>query len=521
MIKKIFFFFIFLFFSKVLLAQSINDNVCDKFYDQIRIKNSELELYNHPIWIQENAMYGFIIKSEYNEKDETWINTRDENNNISIFKTIYESDAYGKLFINDKIIYLNNQNTADLTDEEIDEIFDVNDEVKFEIKRENNELNNLYFDIKKKFFEQKTDVIPIFRIKSFQNIDIKNAEYTVNYDFDYYWYDDRLIELIKPLLEDEKGPMDKLIQEKKLKLKEDFNENTTVFGWYCDLTYEEFTKDQNLFLWHPEMEFVNLVKNDLENREVIVRFEYYIYGDGYENFFITIQDRGIATFFTRFNLKAFPFDSHVLEFIYADVKSSISAVSIDYDYYATLPLDENMKSKILEWNVPGNFAEYEAYTYYDKYNYEHDGIKTYFKIERNSTYYLFKVIAPIILILIVCWSVFWLRSDQIESRLTVSIVCLLTLIAYNFVIDENIPKLSYLTAMDQIILSSYFFASISTILSIYFAALNNKGNVNVLIIEKNIRIFGPLIYIFIVLSIMYLNINNNPSALGQMKAIFG
>ena len=107
-------------------------------------------------------------------------------------------------------------------------------------------------------------------------------KYTVNYDFDYYWYDDRLIELIRPLLEDEKGSMNKLIKEKKLELKEDFNENTTVFGWYCELTYEEFTKDQNI--WHPEMEFVNLVKNDLENREVIVRFEYYIYGDGYENF---------------------------------------------------------------------------------------------------------------------------------------------------------------------------------------------------------------------------------------------
>ena len=38
----------------------------------------------------------------------------------------------------------------------------------------------------------------------------------------------------------------------------------------------------------------------------------------------TIQDRGIATFSTKFNLKAFPFDSHILEFIYADVKSSIS-----------------------------------------------------------------------------------------------------------------------------------------------------------------------------------------------------
>ena len=210
-----------------------------------------------------------------------------------------------------------------------------------------------------------------------------------------------------------------------------------------------------------------------------------------------------------------------LEFIYSDTKHSVSVQGIDYDYYVTLPLDEKLKSKVLEWNIKGDFAEYKAITYYDKYDYVYDGIKTYFSIERNSSYYVYKVIAPIILILIVCWSVFWLRLEQIESRLTVSIVCLLTLIAYNFVIDENIPKLPYLTAMDQIILSSYFFASVPTILSIYYLNLDNNKNSHLLITQKYVRIIGPLLYIFVILIIMYANINNNPSALGVMKNVFG
>ena len=102
-----------------------------------------------------------------------------------------------------------------------------------------------------------------------------------------------------------------------------------------------------------------------------------------------------------------------------------------------------------------------------------------------------------------------------------SIVCLLTLIAYNFVIDENIPKLPYLTAMDQIILSSYFFASVPTILSIYYLNLDNNKNSHLLITQKYVRIIGPLLYIFVILIIMYANINNNPSALGVMKNVFG
>ena len=68
-------------------------------------------------------------------------------------------------------------------------------------------------------------------------------------------------------------------------------------------------------------------------------------------------------------------------------------------------------------------------------------------VERESGYYLYKVILPIILILSVCWLVVWIDPKELEARLTVTIVCLLSLIAYNFVIDSELPKLEYLTVL--------------------------------------------------------------------------
>ena len=56
---------------------------------------------------------------------------------------------------------------------------------------------------------------------------------------------------------------------------------------------------------------------------------------------------------------------------------------------------------------------------------------------------------------------------ELESKLTITIVCLLSLIAYNFIIDKEIPKLEYLTTIDWIILLSYFYAAMPNILSIY------------------------------------------------------
>ena len=75
--------------------------------------------------------------------------------------------------------------------------------------------------------------------------------------------------------------------------------------------------------------------------------------------------------------------------------------------------------------------------------------------------------------------------------------------------------------MDQIILSSYFFASVPTILSIYYVNLVEDQKLTLLNSQKYIRILGPIIYLLAIIFIMYSNINKNPSALGSMKIIFG
>ena len=94
-----------------------------------------------------------------------------------------------------------------------------------------------------------------------------------------------------------------------------------------------------------------------------------------------------------------------------------------------------------------------------------DGLEIKIEVQRNHQYYIFKVIFPIILILLICWSVFWIHPRELESKLTITIVCLLSLIAYNFVIEEDVPKLAYLTIMDHLILASYIFATIPNFLS--------------------------------------------------------
>lgn len=123
-----------------------------------------------------------------------------------------------------------------------------------------------------------------------------------------------------------------------------------------------------------------------------------------------------------------------------------------------------------------------------------DRIQIKITVERNINYFIFKIIIPVFLILTIAWSVMWIPPNQVESRLTTSIIALLALIAYNFVFNEDLPKLSYLTSLDRYILLSYLFCAIPTFLTIYFSRITKKDYKIALEINKRSRLFGTIIY---------------------------
>ena len=115
-----------------------------------------------------------------------------------------------------------------------------------------------------------------------------------------------------------------------------------------------------------------------------------------------------------------------------------------------------------------------------------------------------------VLILLICWGSVWIDPKEIESRLTITIVCLLSLIAYNFVIDSEMPKLEYLTVMDWIILISYIYATIPNFLSIISFRLLKTNLPMCERIETYSKKYGILSYVTIIFVIVAINANLNP-----------
>ena len=80
-----------------------------------------------------------------------------------------------------------------------------------------------------------------------------------------------------------------------------------------------------------------------------------------------------------------------------------------------------------------------------------------------------------VMLVSMAWSTFWLDPDAISDRLNVSFVGILTIVAYQFVVIDNMPRNSYLTFTDILLLISFFITSLTIPHSLYVKSLTDRG----------------------------------------------
>ena len=327
-------------------------------------------------------------------------------------------------------------------------------------------------------------------------IDGKKQNFIANVEFDIAWQDDSSLNLAKNLFGNDNY---RCSWDENDNVIGNFNFFTPAFGWTNKIDYDE----------------------DKEFEEV--SFTYYSeYEDQPAMVWMGTKTKVVSTFKTDFNYRSFPFDTQNIGF---------GLINYDSDYIGTWGHENitiRMQQKDPELILKRSSSSVSGWDLgeqkLEKYTQKIDEQNTHTSIAnlsqeltRNSGYYMFKVIGPIIIILIICWSVFWTSSKELESRLTVTIVCFLSLIAYNYVIDDELPKLSYLTLMDYVVLLSYIFAGIPSILSIVSHRYYQSNKNEFLKIDQWAGIAGPILFIallYLLVSIIAnINIENSDELL--------
>jgi hypothetical protein len=442
---------------------------------------------------------GFELKLAWNYEKEDWDYYQDKNGFYYVGR-ITDFNLVGQINIGDKIISANNLDLRKLNLDNYDltfqDIFD--DGAKVDLV-----LNNKEKQYSLSLTKYERDLIDPFLdvyIKSLvldeplKKIEARIAIEAANTFSD----DDPMYELAKDILWfDEKDPVE--IRDTK--------------GCYYDV---EDWDDAYFSIPASGFSFANLHSSNNDTFQNQISLKPYTElvkwhkENNWDNLlYIEYSEDGVHNFNMDFNYKSFPFDKQkiVIRLINGyDMSDGLLTLS-DYSKKSLNFFQKN--NKINGWKIVDSQI---AYSHIQEPNniYPSSTVDLELYIERESGYYLYKVILPIIIILVVCWSSIWILPKELEAKLTITIVCLLSLIAYNFVIDGELPKLEYLTIIDWIVLVSYFYAALPNILGIYFHSLyNNKNFKKLKKYELTAKRYGLLSYLSFIFFIIVLNVSLN------------
>jgi hypothetical protein len=182
----------------------------------------------------------------------------------------------------------------------------------------------------------------------------------------------------------------------------------------------------------------------------------------------TQRYRGSMSF--RHALHEFPFDEHTI---------SIGMIGVAQDRHAyELVVNEDRISStreftILDWkigDVVGRVSPIE-------HPVTREIVNVFFfdvPAKRLYQYYLWKVIMPLMLIVAMSWSVFWINPDKFGPQIGMSATSMLTLIAFQFAMASILPHLSYFTLLDRFITSAtglVFLALVESLTTSYLVSV--------------------------------------------------
>lgn len=189
---------------------------------------------------------------------------------------------------------------------------------------------------------------------------------------------------------------------------------------------------------------------------------------------VTYRQRYVGPFSQPLNLLDFPFDTHVFQLHLVAVGYMSDQVRFVPDprfiagglkYAAGIAKNISLP----DWKIIGFETKELPYTIIP--GYDTPGYVFEFTAKRHLQYYIWKIIFPLILIVLMSWSVFLIDPTNAGTKIGVATTAMLTMIAFRFVIDSQVPRVPYLTRLDifiiadtLLILSSLFMVTITAFL---------------------------------------------------------
>ena len=186
---------------------------------------------------------------------------------------------------------------------------------------------------------------------------------------------------------------------------------------------------------------------------------------------VTYMQRHSGTFSSYHNLEGFPFDTQVitLDFTSLNWSSEKLVFTLDETFFGI-----SDRLNISDWKIHGVEATIEE-IHIAEFAQMRSTFELHVKASRYVSYYFWKVLLPIGLIVVMSWAVFYVHPSQFGTQLGLSATSVLTMVAYIFATTNLLPRLGYFTLLDSFIATATIFVFVSLIQSLITGFLATRG----------------------------------------------
>ena len=185
---------------------------------------------------------------------------------------------------------------------------------------------------------------------------------------------------------------------------------------------------------------------------------------------LTLRRRLWGHFAQPLDLDDFPFDGHTFRIQIAAVASP------DQLRFIPDPEKPSGMSQVLsvaDWGLSDFRSESRPYEAIPGER-PLPGLLISFQGKRHVRHYVVKVILPLVLIVAMSWTVFWIDPQLATSQISVAVTTMLTLIAYRFAVGSELPNIHYLTRMDEFLMGSTVLVFASLLVVVLTSSLANR-----------------------------------------------
>jgi hypothetical protein len=208
---------------------------------------------------------------------------------------------------------------------------------------------------------------------------------------------------------------------------------------------------------------------------------------------VRIQD----DFETPFVLHRFPFDKQRLRLLLEDFKYRPDVYTYDAELWPMTISNETYRD-LNAWRV----ERYPTFTQRDSTGRFFPGdqparlLLVEIPVQRVWEFYMSRYFFPLLLIVALSYSLFYVQPDDLASSSGIGITAVLAIIAFQLAQAESMPHVAYMTLADKVYVICYLFTSVALALTIHGTYISRHGGAERAdALQRRYRIAFPLLFV--------------------------